>query len=63
MKTNEAHEIYKDRAATAETTNADLRCHRGLDRLVVRGAKKVTSVLLWGALASTCCAPLEALLA
>lgn len=64
MKTDAAHEIYKDRAATAETTNADLRCHRGLDRLVVRGTKKVTSVLLWGALAYNLLrAPLEALVA
>lgn len=51
METDEAKEIYKQRAATAETTNADLRRRRGLDRLLVRGPHKVTSVLLWGALA------------
>lgn len=51
MATDAAKEIYKERAATAETTNADLRCHRGLDRLLVRGTSKVTCVLLWGALA------------
>jgi len=60
MATGEAKEIYKDRAATAETTNADLRCHRGVDRLLVRGTQKVTCVLLWGALAYNLLrAPLE----
>jgi transposase len=64
MATDEAKEIYKLRAATAETTNADLRCLRGLDRLPVRGAAKVTSLLLWGALAYNLLrAPLDALLA
>ncbi len=64
MATEEAKEIYKERSATAETTNADLRCHRGLDRLPVRGTKKVTSVLLWAALAYNLLrAPLQALLA
>jgi transposase len=64
MASDEAKEIYKDRAATAETTNADLRCHRGLDRLVVRGTKKVTSLLLWGALAYNLLrVPIEALMA
>jgi transposase len=50
MGTPEAKEIYKDRAATAETTNADLRCNRALDRLVVRGLPKVRCVVLWAAL-------------
>jgi transposase len=64
MGTDEAKETYKLRAATAETTNADLRCHRGVDRLLVRGPGKVTSVLLWAALAYNLLrAPLEALLA
>lgn len=64
MATEEAKTIYKDRSATAETTNADLRCHRGLDRLPVRGTRKVTSVVLWGALAYNLLrAPLEALVA
>ena len=31
--------------------NADLRCRRGLRELTVRGAKKVTCVVLWSALA------------
>lgn len=64
MATDAAKEIYKDRAATAETTNADLRCHRGLDRLPVRGTQKVTCVLLWGAIAFDLLrAPLDALMA
>ena len=64
MATDPAKEIYKERAATAETTNADLRCARGLDRLPVRGTKKVTSLLLWGALTYNLLrAPLEALMA
>ncbi|MGH7261817.1 MAG: IS1182 family transposase [Nitrospiraceae bacterium] len=50
MGTPQAKEIYKDRAATAETTNADLRCNRALDRLLVRGLPKVGCVVLWAAL-------------
>ena len=51
MATERAKQIYKDRAATAETTNADLRTWRGLDRLQVRGSSKVLSVALWSAMA------------
>ena len=40
MGTAEAKEIYKLRAATAETVNADAKCNRGLDHLVVRGWQK-----------------------
>lgn len=47
MATAAAKAIYKDRGATAETVNADLRVHRGLDRLAVRGTEKVLSVALW----------------
>lgn len=46
MATDEAKEIYKERGATAETVNADLRRHRGLDQLPVRGLTKVTSIAL-----------------
>lgn len=49
MDTDEAKEIYKQRASTAETVNADLRCNRGLDRLLVRGTDKVTCIALWAA--------------
>lgn len=51
MGTDRARAIYKDRAATAERTNADLRCRRGLGDLPVRGLGKVMSVALWSAIA------------
>ena len=41
MDTDQAKAIYKQRAATAETVNADAKAHRGLDRLAVRGLGKV----------------------
>jgi len=50
MGTDEAKDIYKQRAATAETVNADLRTWRGLDRFRVRGRGKVLSVVLWSAI-------------
>jgi transposase len=40
MGTDEAKEIYKQRAATAETVNADGKAHRGLDDVAVRGLDK-----------------------
>ncbi len=49
MGTEEAKNIYKDRAATAECVNALAR-ERGLTRLRVRGKDKVRSVLLLHAL-------------
>ena len=51
MGTQPAKEIYKERAATAERTNADLRTWRGLDRLGVRGSGKVLCVALWSVIA------------
>ena len=45
MKTVEAKEIYKERAATSECVNARARQH-GLTHLLVRGTQKVLSVLL-----------------
>ena len=50
MGTEEAKEIYKDRAATAECVNALAR-RRGMTQLVVRGVAKVRAVALWVALA------------
>jgi hypothetical protein len=44
MGTAEAKEIYRQRAATAETVNADAKSNRGLDHFSVRGVDKVTSV-------------------
>ncbi len=40
MGTEEAKGIYKQRAATAETVNADAKGHRGLDSLPLRGLRK-----------------------
>jgi transposase len=50
MKTEEAKEIYKERASTAECVNAQAR-NRGLYRLLVRGLEKVKAVALWLAVA------------
>jgi len=44
-------EIYKQRGATSETVNADLKMHRGLVPLTVRGLAKAKCVALWCALA------------
>jgi hypothetical protein len=50
MGTPEAQEIYKERAASAEFSNAGCR-NRGLYQFRVRGLNKVLSVTLWHALA------------
>jgi len=49
MGTEEAKEIYKERAATAEWVNAQAR-NRGLIRLLVRGLQKVRAVAFWFAI-------------
>jgi transposase len=51
MTTPEGQELYKQRGATAETVNGDLRTWRGLSRFLVRGKSKVRCVLLWSVLA------------
>jgi transposase len=51
MGTEAGQAIYKLRASTAETVNADLRTYRGLGRVLVRGLHKVRCVALWSALA------------
>jgi transposase len=51
MGTDQAKATYKQRAATSETVNADLKTHRGLVQLSVRGIAKATCVALWCALA------------
>ncbi|NOT01894.1 MAG: hypothetical protein HOP29_14865 [Phycisphaerales bacterium] len=43
--------VYKERAATSETVNADLKTFRGLRAFAVRGLRKVRCVALWSALA------------
>ena len=50
MGTARAKRIYKERAATAECVNAQVR-NRGLLRFLVRGLEKVKAVALWHALA------------
>ncbi|MFO0949879.1 MAG: transposase [Isosphaeraceae bacterium] len=51
MATPEAKEIYRERAATVETVNAELKTGRGLTPFRVRGLPKVRCVALWCALA------------
>lgn len=49
MGTEAAKEIYKQRAATSERVNADVRTQRTLDRFRVRGPDKVLAVALLNA--------------
>jgi transposase len=51
MGSEEGKQIYKQRAATSETVNADTKTHRGLVQLTVRGLAKAQCVALWSALA------------
>jgi transposase len=51
MRSEEGKQIYKQRAATSETVNAELRTWRGLSRITVRGLAKARCVALWCALA------------
>lgn len=51
MGTAEAQAIYKERASTIETVNADLKTHRGLTQFMVRGSDNIKCVALWSALA------------
>jgi transposase len=51
MKSNEAKQIYAQRGALIETINADLEEHRGLRAFRVRSLPKVTTVVLWAAIA------------
>ena len=51
MRSPEGQEIYKERAATSETVNAELRSYRGLAQITVRGLKKARCVARWCALA------------
>jgi len=46
MGTEEAQEIYRERASTVETVNADLKTHRGLGQFLVRGKDMITYVAL-----------------
>ena len=51
MGSPEGKAIYKERASTSETVNADVRTYRGLERFLVRGLMKVRCVALWSVLA------------
>jgi len=51
MAGEKGKQIYKERASTSETVNADLRTYRGLTQLTVRGLRKIKCVALWCALA------------
>jgi transposase len=51
MSSREGQEIYRQRAATSETVNAELRSWRGLSRITVRGLAKARCIALWCALA------------
>ena len=51
MDSEEGKQIYKQRAATSETVNSDLRSYRGLSQFTVRGLNKIKCVALWCALA------------
>jgi transposase len=51
MGTPQARELYKQRASTIETANAECKTYRGLQRLLVRGLDKVQCLALWSALA------------
>jgi transposase len=50
MGTEDAKRVYVQRGVLAERTNADLRVHRGLDRLNVCGLMKVKAVVLFAAI-------------
>jgi transposase len=51
MERTDSKQIYKLRAATAETVNADLRRWRSLDRFAVRGLAKARAQVLLNAIA------------
>lgn len=63
MGSEEGKATYKERAATSETVNADLKSYRGLVQLTVRGLAKATCVALWCSLAYNLMHFAEALLA
>lgn len=50
MGTAEAKGVYKERGATAEWVNAQVRAHRGVGHFCVRGIANITSVMLLVAL-------------
>ena len=63
MGSEEGQEIYRQRCSTVETVNGDLKTHRGLGQLTVRGLGKARCIALWSALAYNLMHFTEALLA
>jgi hypothetical protein len=51
MGTDEAKAVYRERAATIETINGELKTERGLTQFRVRGLSRVRCVALWSVLA------------
>jgi transposase len=51
MGTQATKQLYKQRSSTIETINGELKTERGLNRLLVRGLRKVQCAALWSALA------------
>jgi transposase len=52
METDEARQLYRGRAGLAELANAHQKTHHGITQVLVRGAAKVTCVILLNAIAS-----------
>jgi transposase len=50
MQTEEAKALLRQRSGIAETPNGELKAYRAMDRLLVRGINKATSVVLLGAI-------------
>ena len=50
MQTDQAKELLRQRSGIAETPNAELKAYRSMDRLLVRGIDKATSVVLMNAI-------------
>jgi len=53
MGADSAKQIYKQRAATAETVNADAKAHRGMAATALRGLAKVTGNVCLSSLSRT----------
>ena len=52
METDEAKKLYRARAGLAELANAHQKTHHGIAQVLVRGATKVTCVILLNAIGS-----------
>jgi transposase len=52
METDEAQKLYRARAGLVELVNAHQKTHHGITQFLVRGAAKITCVILLNAIAS-----------